>query len=188
MRLNNSNTNRATIKIALFLIVLTNALPALAQQACLQDKITPTAPTGQYQQNNDGTVIDGKHQLMWKRCLEGKTGEQCESGQLEMVDWAEALLWLSSQPNNSFAGYSDWRLPNIRELNTLAEMQCRSPAINLGVFTNAPAVHVWTSSPYTFPTDYSWYIDFNDGSSAYDFRHNKKALWLVRDTGNLMIK
>lgn len=163
--------------------MLTHALPSLAQQTCLPDTIMPTALTGQYEQKNDGTVIDHMHQLMWKRCLEGKNGEKCEAGKLEEVNWAKALLWLSSHNNRGFANYNDWRLPNIRELGTLAEMQCQSPAINLGVFANAPATHVWSSSPYTFPTDYSWYVDFNDGVSAYDFRHNEKALWLVRDRG-----
>ena len=181
MRLINSNKHIVTTKIVLVVVLLITALPVLAQQACISSSITPTAPTDQYQQKNDGTVIDDKHRLMWKRCLEGKTGEMCETGELVMVNWGEALLWLSTQLNNDFAGYKDWRLPNIRELNTLTEMQCRSPAVNSSVFTNAPAAHVWSSSPYTFPTDYSWYINFNDGSSTYDFRHNKKALWLVRD-------
>ncbi len=185
MRLTNSNKKIATKNIFLTLVLFTNALPVLAQQVCIPSSIMPTAPTEQYQQKSDGTVIDDRHRLMWKRCLEGKSGDKCEAGKLAMIDWGEALLWLGAHQNNDFAGYKNWRLPNIRELNTLTEMQCRSPAINADVFTNAPITHVWSSSPYTFPTDYSWYVNFNDGSSTYDFRHNKKALWLVRDMDTL---
>ena len=181
MRLNNSNLNKTIAKLTLAVGLFANALPVLAQQECIPDSVVSTAPTVQYQQKNDGTVIDNKHNLMWKRCLEGKTGDKCEAGELAVVNWGEALVWLDSNLNNDFANYKGWRLPNIRELNTLTEMQCRLPAINSGVFINAPSTHVWSSSPYTFPTDYSWYVNFNDGSSTYDFRHNKKALWLVRD-------
>ena len=181
MRQNNSNKSTVITKIILVFGLFIVALPVMAQQVCMPDSVLSTAPTDQYQQKNDGTVIDDKNSLMWKRCLEGKTGQKCEAGELTLLNWGEALLWLGSNLNNGFAGYKDWRLPNIRELNTLAEMQCQSPAINTGVFTNAPVSHVWSSSPHSFPTDYSWYVDFNNGSSIYDFRHNNKALWLVRD-------
>lgn len=176
-----SVVNRVVLKPVLFLAVAALTLPALAEQQCFSDVIVSTAKAEQYQLHNDGTVSDHKNHLMWKRCLEGMAGEACESGILKKVHWADALLWIARKNIEGFAGYTDWRLPNVRELSTLAEMQCRAPAINLDVFTNAPAEHVWSSSPYHFYTHYSWYLDFNRGVTSYDDRQAEKALWLVRD-------
>ncbi len=156
-------------------------LPAVAEQQCLADVIVSSAPAQQYQVRKDGTVVDYKHHLMWKRCLEGKTGEACAAGELNNVHWADALLWIAKHNTKGFAGFSDWRLPNVRELATLTEMQCQTPAINRDVFASAPAVHVWSSSPYHFYTHYSWYLDFDRGVTSYDDRQAEKALWLVRN-------
>ena len=43
--------------------------------------------------------------------------------------------------------FSDWRLPLLRELATLAERQCKNPRINLVVFPDTPAATFWSATP-----------------------------------------
>lgn len=63
--------------------------------------------------NGDGTITDHATGLMW---------QQNDNG--------SAILWedaLSYAENHSYAGYSDWRLPNVKELQSIVDYT-RSPA------------------------------------------------------------
>lgn len=71
--------------------------------------------------NNDGTISDSATGLMWQQADDGITR-----------DWQNALSYAE---NLSLAGYSDWRLPNIKELNSIVDYN-RSPSS-----TNSPAIN-----------------------------------------------
>lgn len=62
--------------------------------------------------NNDGTISDNATGLMWMQNDNGSP-----------VSWENALSYAE---NFSFAGYSDWRLPDIKELNSIVDYS-RSP-------------------------------------------------------------
>jgi len=57
--------------------------------------------------NGDGTVSDNATGLMW-----------AESDNGEAVDWEKALAFAQ---NSTLSGYSDWRLPTIKELNSIVD-------------------------------------------------------------------
>ena len=74
-----------------------------------------------FKDNGDGTVTDSKTRLMWTKTDSGKG-----------MNWEEALAYAE---NGTYAGYSDWRLPNAKELQYLVDYTrspdtTRSPAIN----------------------------------------------------------
>ncbi|WP_246125113.1 DUF1566 domain-containing protein [Exilibacterium tricleocarpae] len=154
-----------------------------AEQTCQPDSIPATAPEDRYTRHADGTVTDKQTGLMWQMCSAGLSGDGCATGAALAFSWAEALLYpatINRRPDGG--GYTDWRLPNIRELASLAELQCAQPAINLAVFPNTPSAHVWSSSPYQFYAHYSWYMDFDEGIFIYGERiDNDKHIRLVRD-------
>lgn len=164
------------------LLGVLSPLAVWAEQICQTENIPATAPASRYQVQTNATVIDTQTGLMWRRCIEGTGGSDCFEGEPEPFTWAEVLLYVpKTNTDQGFAGYHDWRVPNIRELISLAELQCARPAINLAVFPNPANAHLWSSSPYDFYPHYSWYVDFGNGAATYDLRTNAKYLRLVRD-------
>ncbi len=70
--------------------------------------------------NGDGTVTDNATSLMWS---------QDDSG--EAMNWEAALTYAE---DSAYAGYDDWRLPNIKELQSIADYSGVFPAMDSGVF------------------------------------------------------
>ncbi|MBI9059879.1 MAG: DUF1566 domain-containing protein [Labilibaculum sp.] len=72
--------------------------------------------------NGDETVTDNATGLMWQQVDDGNT-----------YNWKEALAYAS---NSELAGYSDWRLPNTKELQSIVDYEKTTiPAIDEAYFT-----------------------------------------------------
>lgn len=72
--------------------------------------------------NGDSTVTDQATGLMWQQVDDGNT-----------YDWVEALAYASE---SELAGYTDWRLPNTKELQSIVDYDKTSiPAIDETYFT-----------------------------------------------------
>ncbi|MEM8535406.1 MAG: DUF1566 domain-containing protein, partial [Chloroflexota bacterium] len=102
--------------------------------------------------NGDGTITDNATGLMW---LQADNGEG--------VDWQSALAYADGF---SYAGYDDWRVPNVKELQSIVDYSGVYPAIDQTYFniTNEDA-YFWTStsaffSPNTPGYYYAWYVAF----------------------------
>ncbi|UUX91980.1 Lcl C-terminal domain-containing protein [Methanoplanus endosymbiosus] len=79
--------------------------------------------------NGDGTVTDKATGLMWS---------QDDNG--EMLYWEEALAYAESA---TISGYDDWRLPNIKELQSIADYSAEEiPAMDTGVFSLTEVTNV----------------------------------------------
>ncbi len=63
-----------------------------------------------YKDNGDGTVTDSATRLMWT---------QADSG--AGMNWQAALAWAQEKNAQKYLGHSDWRLPNIKELQSLVD-------------------------------------------------------------------
>jgi len=172
--------NRTLINIALCLLLLAGpiCLPAGAGQTC-SDKILATAPEAAFIVKQDGTAVDKRTGLMWMRCSLGQswTGKTCR-GKAASYAWRDAL---TAAAGYEFAGYSDWRLPNKNELESIVEGRCISPAIDEKVFPATPAVYCWSSSPYSGVTRGAWSVDFGYGSVNASIKSGAINIRLVRD-------
>jgi hypothetical protein len=80
--------------------------------------------------NHDGTVSDKTTGLMWMKVDSGhlKAGPRGDGA----MNWVQALKWANRL---KYAGYSDWRLPNARELQSIVDYT-RSPDT-----TGSPAIN-----------------------------------------------
>ncbi len=159
------------------LLVISSAVQAQTSNA----NMPASTPDSQLTDNGNGTVTDTKTGLVWKKCMEGVSGATCNSGSAGAFTWQTAL----QQPgvvndNGGFAEYSDWRLPNIKELRSIVEEKCVDPAINLTKFPNTPSSVVWSGSPYAFYSDFAWYVYFYNGYSSFNYRYYYIQVRLVR--------
>ena len=110
--------------------------------SCDNENTSITATTTHLTDNTDGTITDPETGLIWKKCSEGQTwssaGNSCSGvADTGSYNWAQALI-RAQEVNAGTEGQSfsqtDWRLPNIKELASIVELRCFSPAINNTVF------------------------------------------------------
>jgi len=129
---------------------------------------TTTTPSADFTDNADGTVTHGKTNLAWMRCAVGQawTGNSC-SGAASTYNSSQATA-LSAD----FAGYSDWRLPNILELISIVEYGVSNPAINSAIFPATPSANFWSDSAYS--------VDFSSGGAAASSSSSSYTVRLVR--------
>jgi hypothetical protein len=105
--------------------------------------------------NGNGTVTDNRTGLLW---------QQGEPGYMK---WQNALNYCNGL---TLVSYSDWRLPNIKELESLVDDGRYDPAIDTTYFPNANASSYWSSTTYAVYPSHAWYVYFANG---YVFNYYK---------------
>ena len=114
--------------------------------------------------NGDGTVTDTSTGLMWQQATAPGT-----------YTWEQALTycenlilnndgqWTSNTPNASGAKYSDWRLPNSNELQSIVDYSRYNPSIDTTYFPGTVASDYWSSTTNAYVTNGAWNINFGTG-------------------------
>jgi len=121
---------------------------------------------GDFTDNGDGTVTDGNTGLMW---------QQTEGGSM---DWEGAITYCEDL---SLAGYRDWRLPNIKELESITDDSLYDPAIDTNYFPDAHAAYYWSSTTRASNSSFAWGVGFHGGNvSSYVYGRNKSDSFYVR--------
>jgi len=153
--------------------------PHVYAQNC-HSGIELTSPTSRFTLNGDGTATDNKTGLTWMRCISGRDwdGSTCSYGSNIFPTWDESL---AIAENITFAGKSDWRVPNIKELITITEKACWAPSINETVFPNSRSSMYWTSSPAANSGFAAWRVDFLYGETFNLDKWYQTNLLVVRD-------
>ena len=134
--------------------------------------------------DSNNTVTDNQTGLIWKQCVEGLSDNQCTTGTADALSWEAAL---QHAKNLNEGNNTKWRLPNIKELASITDLTCNSPAINTAVFPNTSQnQNIWTASPYLDPanpdgTNKAWFIAFEKGANSIGEKTDKYSVRLVRD-------
>jgi len=152
--------------------------PLLAQ-TCLPD-VAPNNPSSEFTVHGNGTVTHLQTGLVWDRCTWGQSGANCESGSAGTYTWEDAKQQAVIANQQGYKGYSDWRLPTKRELQSLVEYLCYGPAINTEVFPVTPGNYFWSGSPYAHGSHAAWGVDFYNGHDDYYFRSDDNYVRLMR--------
>lgn len=122
------------------------------------------ADPSRFKDNGDGTITDSISGLMWQK------------GENERMDWYSAL---KNCRDMRLAGHSDWRLPNLKELNSILNLDYTNgwwyykdffPAEGL----KPPLLHYFSSTPYE--GIYVWVTNFCFGYDGYYASKNAKLL------------
>lgn len=111
--------------------------------------------------NGDGTVTDTETGLMWKKTTASNR------------TWEEALTYCETL---TLAGYSDWRLPNRIELQSLVDYNRITPSIDTDYFPDTkPQSRYWSSTSDIYSGG-AWYVDLyhcfvvSEKAESYDVR------------------
>ncbi len=101
------------------------------------------------------------------------------------VTWQEALAFVARMNRDGALGFSDWRLPNRRELRSLMSHQTRRPALPEGhPFRNVFAGWYWTSTSAAIGPAHAWYVHLEGARMFYGGKDQSYLVWPVRGRGN----
>ena len=92
-------------------------------------------------------------------------------------DGTDTLDFIAALNSSKFGGYSDWRLPNIKELHCIVDHSAFDPSINKTFFPNTMADPHWSSTIDAGTPDYAWVVFFAAGSMYSEL---KSYNWYVR--------
>jgi len=132
-----------------------------------------TDPPTRFIDNGDGTITDQLTDLMWLKdanCMKNNyPGVDTFNTPNGWVLWRDALAFVGGINSGTYplcsTNYTDWRLPNIRELLSLIDYNNSYPALPSNhPFTSLESFY-WSSTSYTYikPVTKAWYMDFREG-------------------------
>ena len=136
-----------------------------------------------FKKNEDNTITDVATGLMWAK----------DDSKMQL-SWEEALKYAET---SSLEGYSDWRLPNVKELQSIVDYSGVFPAIDTTYFNITSFNHAdgrldypffWTSTSAFFGTDkptytHAWYVAFGYGvgKSGHDLHGAGSVRFIAKD-------
>ena len=138
-------------------------------------------PDPRFADNGDGTVTDNLTGLMWLK----------DGGCLKKA-WTSALNAIKDLNANSGAynclGYtadhSDWRLPNVREIESLVNYGTSNSAawLNSAGFMNVKSSYYWSSTTYQNYTSQAWGMLMTKGQTTTLSKSTRSlySVWPVR--------
>jgi hypothetical protein len=129
-------------------------------------------PNPRFTDHGNGTVTDNMTGLMWVKAPHSLTGNSGTMTWNNAIDFCNGL---------SHAGHSDWRLPNVRELQSLIDYGRFNLALPSGhPFTGVQSSSYWSSSTYAGGTDHAWFVDLRHGGVLNVNKTDTYYVWPVR--------
>ena len=165
--------------------------PATGQTTCWNSAgtVIPCAGTGNdgevqagatlaYTDNGDGTITDNNTGLMWEKLSDN--GGIHDWDNTYSLDDAVGVKMAALNGGAGFGGHTDWRVPNIKELQSIVDYQIPNPGpVVPAAFNNAcvpgctvltcsctrsmPTTPYWSSTTYPISPDQAWQMRFNLG-------------------------
>jgi hypothetical protein len=111
--------------------------------------------------NGDGTITDLLTELVWQKIPYG-----------DSITWEQALIYADTL---TISGQNDWRLPNIKELQSINDETRVNPSLDNNIFQVVGATKYWSSTSLPNQPLKAWYLNTQFGITTYDdktIRHN----------------
>lgn len=123
--------------------------------------------------SGDAIVVDRATGLIWPKDLAGAGGNNTTA-----LTWSEAITWAAAL---SFAGFTDWRLPNIIELLSIGDFEkAASPRI-YSIFDNPPG-YLWSSTTYKGLITSAFLLDCSEPKTNNTPKAFENRVLAVRDS------
>jgi hypothetical protein len=145
-------------------------------------------PDPRFTDNGDGTINDNMTGLVWlKDANKYYTDNPTDPNDGEK-NWADAITYCAG----TFAGNSDWRLPNVKELCSLVHYGDNTGPyswLNSQGFLNVQSNSAyWSSTTYAPNSSEARIVIMGTGSLHYDFKTLDYIVWPMRaDSSGLQV-
>ncbi len=150
--------------------------------------------------NGDGTITDNTTGLMWeKKSNDGSVHDMSNSytwstGTNDMDGTMVTTFLATLNSGGGFAGYTDWRIPNLNELHSLLNFEIAYPGPPVfAEFSSActsgctvttcsctSTGNHWSSTTYQQNASSAWFAYFSDGATYDDTKTTAHRVRAVR--------
>ncbi len=143
----------------------------------------PWAGTCSSSGNPCGTAAD---------CLSSGAGQTCDASDGQNTGYT-IFQWVAQLNADNFAGHHDWRIPNVKELQSIVDYGTDSPAVAAAFNTNCgvaactvktcsctQSTHYWSATTGAGDPDGAWYVGFFNGLVGTDFKSTNGYVRAVR--------
>jgi hypothetical protein len=142
-----------------------------------------------YSDNGDGTITDNNTGLMWEKLSsDGSIHDYIDTYPWIMAGWFK--VWTLN--NDEFAGYTDWRIPNVKELQSIVDYERSSPSVDPVFDTGCTpgctvttcsctwAGYYWSSTSYALNPVEAWIVNFSTGWNSVLDKDDNNLVRAVR--------
>ena len=152
------------------------------------DGTVQAGATLSYVDNGDGTITDLNTGLMWekKNSLDSTANfsnlHDADNTYRWSGDGSQETIWdwlgdINAEGGTGFAGHSDWRIPNVKELQSIIDYEVFNPSIAPIFGDTGVDSPYWSSSTVANDTDLAWVVLFSDSDVNHD---DKTSDYFVR--------
>ena len=157
---------------------------AANEWACTRDNVTGLMWEVK---TDDGGLRDKDHTYTWynsdSNTNGGAAGTENGGTCVDTVN-CDTAKYAARVNAVGLCGYSDWRMPDIFRLQSIANRGHRSPAINTTYFPNTRNSGYWAASPNADFNDSAWFVDFDYVNDSYLDKDISLYVRLVRPDSN----
>ena len=140
----------------------------------------------EFKDNGDGTITDRATGLMWMQRDSGyfAAGSRFDGS----MNWEESLEWAEEL---TYAGYSDWRLPNAKELQSIVDYT-RSPSTTASaaidpMFLCSVIIDEGGDTDYPFYWTSTTHANLQNGANAVYIAFGKALGWMQDLAGGYIL-
>ena len=134
---------------------------------------TPTTITNHFTDNGDGTITDNLTQLVWQKIPNAN-----------IFTWEQALSYAEGL---TIGTNSDWRLPNIKELQSINNEFATNPSVFAPYFSSVGVHNYWSSTTLPNQALSAWYWSTTFGITTYSVKTGANYVICVRGNPSLSL-
>ncbi|ETR67766.1 MAG: hypothetical protein OMM_11241, partial [Candidatus Magnetoglobus multicellularis str. Araruama] len=124
---------------------------------------------------DDGSIHDKDNTYTWYDSNPETNGGNAGTN----GDGTDTEDYIKAINNRNYGGFSDWRLPTIKELSSITNYEKEKNFINLSYFPQNMSGSYWSSTPNTNNV-LAWIFSFYNGNDSYSYKKAPRYVRVVR--------